>query len=89
MSSISLTQRAVEALKAPPRGRIEFFDRTLPGFGLRISDGGRKTWFVMYRVRGRKVRETIGHLAVIPNVADARQRARESIELAQRGVHCE
>lgn len=87
MSSISLTQRAVETLKAPPRGRIEYFDRTLPGFGLRISDAGRKTWFVMYRVRGRKVRETIGTVATIPNVGDARQRARESIELAQRGVH--
>jgi integrase len=87
VSSISLTQRAVETLKAPPRGRIEYFDRTLPGFGLRISDAGRKTWFVMYRVRGRKVRETIGTVATIPNVGDARQRARESIELAQRGVH--
>jgi integrase len=87
VSSISLTQRAVETLKAPARGRVEYFDRTLPGFGLRISDAGRKSWFVMYRVRGRKVRETIGTVATIPNVGDARQRARESIELAQRGIH--
>jgi integrase len=87
VSSISLTQRAVETLKAPARGRVEYFDRTLPGFGLRISDAGRKSWFVMYRVRGRKVRETIGTVATIPNVGDARQRARESIELAQQGVH--
>src|SRR5579862_8633528 len=87
MPTISLTQRAVEALNPPRTGRVEYFDRTLPGFGLRISDAGRKTWFVMYRVRGRKVRETIGTIATIPNVGDARQRARESIELAQRGVH--
>lgn len=87
VSSITLTQRAVEALRPPSRGRAEYFDKMLPGLGLRISDAGRKTWFVMYRVRGRKVRETIGTLATIPNVADARKRARESIELAQRGVH--
>lgn len=87
MSSITLTQRAVEAFRPPAQGRIEYFDKMLPGFGLRISDAGRKTWFVMYRVRGRKVRETIGTIAAIPNVGDARQRARESIELAQRGVH--
>jgi integrase len=87
VSSISLTQRAVEAFRPPAQGRVEYFDKTLPGFGLRISDAGRKTWFVMYRVRGRKVRETIGTVAAIPNVGDARRRARESIELAQRGVH--
>jgi integrase len=87
MPTISLTQRAVDALAPPRQGRVEYFDRVLPGFGLRVSDAGRKTWFVMYRVRRRKVRETIGTLATIPDVADARQRARESIELAQRGVH--
>jgi integrase len=87
MPTISLTQRAVDALAPPRQGRVEYFDRVLPGFGLRVSDAGRKTWFVMYRVRSRKVRETIGTLATIPDVADARQRARESIELAQRGVH--
>jgi len=87
MPSISLTQRAVDALNPPRQGRVEYFDRLFPGFGLRVSDAGRKTWFVMYRGRGRKVRETIGTLATIPNVAAARQRARESIELAQRGVH--
>jgi integrase len=87
MPTISLTQRAVDALGPPRQGRVEYFDRLLPGFGLRVSDAGRKSWFVMYRVQGRKVRETIGTLAAIPEVADARQRARASIELAQRGVH--
>jgi hypothetical protein len=87
MPTISLTQRAVDALKPPPKGRIEYFDRVLPGFGLRVTNAGRKTWIAMYRVGSKKVRETIGTLASIPNVGDARQRARQSIELAQRGVH--
>lgn len=87
MPAISLTQRAVELLKPPASGRTEYFDRALPGFGLRVSEGGRKTWFVMYRVQGQKVRETLGTFAAIPNVGDARNRARQSIDLAQSGVH--
>src|SRR5260370_1043074 len=66
---------------------MEYFDRALPGFGLRISDGGRKTWFVMYRVSGKKVRETIGTLNAIPSVAKARDKARLSIQQAQAGIH--
>jgi integrase len=87
MPTISLTQRAVDALKAPARGRAEYFDRALPGFGLRIADGGRRTWFVMYRVAGKKVRETIGTMNGIPSVAKARDLARLSIQQAQQGIH--
>src|SRR6201984_1485885 len=39
----------------------------------------------MYRVDGKLIRETIGTLALIPNVADARERARESMTAAQAG----
>jgi Arm DNA-binding domain len=87
MPTTKLTQPAVEKLKAPPSGRIEYWDNQLPGFGLRISETGRKTWVVMYRVRGKLVRETLGTVAVIPNVADARTRARESLLKAQAGVN--
>jgi integrase len=66
---------------------VEYFDRALPGFGLRIADGGRKTWFVMYRVSGKKVRETIATLSAIPSVATARDKARLSIQQAQAGIH--
>lgn len=59
----------------------------LPGFGLRLSDRGRKTWFVMYRVGGKKVRETLGTLAAIEKVEAARALARASIEQAQGGIN--
>ena len=87
MPTTKLTQPAIEKLKAPPSGRIEYWDNQLPGFGLRISETGRKTWVVMYRVGGKLVRETLGTAAVIPNVADARMRARESLVKAQAGVN--
>jgi len=44
MPKIKLTQPAVDKLKAACSGRLEFWDSERPGFGLRISDRGRKTW---------------------------------------------
>ena len=41
----------------------------------------------MYRVRGKLVRETLGSAALIPNVGDARSRARISLQKAQAGVN--
>src|SRR5690349_23221502 len=87
MPKIKLTQPAVDKLRAPSSGRVEFWDSQLPGFGLRISDRGRKTWIAMYRVNGKLIRETIGTAATIPNVGDARARARESLQSAQSGIN--
>jgi hypothetical protein len=44
MPTIRLTQRAVETLKPPATGRVEYWDSHLPGFGLRVAGSGRKTW---------------------------------------------
>jgi integrase len=85
MPTIRLTQRAVESLKPPKAGRIEYWDSYLPGFGLRVAESGRKTWVAMYRVQGKLVRETVGTTALIPNVAAARNRARESMQKARSG----
>jgi integrase len=93
MSRIKLTQAAVERLKPPTSGRVEYWDSQLPGFGLRVaaprprSKDGRKTWQAFYRVNGKMVRETLGTLAVIPDVAKARQLARESMAQARTGAH--
>src|SRR5207248_10466602 len=80
-----LTQRAVDMLKPPAIGRVEYWDSHLPGFGLRVAGSGRKTWVAMYRVGSKLVRETVGTLALIPNVAEARDRARESMQKARAG----
>jgi integrase len=85
MPTIRLTQRAVETLKPSAAGRIEYWDSHLPGFGLRVAHSGRKTWVAMYRVDGKLIRETFGTLALIPNVAEARDRARESLQKARVG----
>ena len=93
MPTTKLTQVAVDNLKPPGAGRVEWWDSQLPGFGLRISakrpgeEKPRKTWQVMYRVGGKKVRETLGTIAVIPKVDRARDLARASMQKAETGVH--
>ena len=95
MPRLKLTQAAVDKLRAPSSGRAEYWDSQLPGFGLRISASrpgriekdGRRTWQVMYRVKGKLVRETLGTVAVIPKIDEARARARESMRAAQSGVN--
>jgi integrase len=87
MPTIKLTQPAVEKLKPPQTGRVEYFDKQLPAFALRITATGHKSWIVMYRVEGKLVRETLGTVALIPKVDKARQLARESMRQAQAGIH--
>jgi integrase len=87
MPNLKLTQAAVERLKPPSSGRIEAWDSQLPGFGLRISASGSRTWQAFYRVKGKMVREKLGTLAQIPNVGTARQLARQSMTKARAGSH--
>lgn len=88
MPTIKLTQTAVDRLKPPSdMARIEYWDSQLPGFGLRITSEGRKVWQTMYRVAGgRQRRETLGTLATMPRVDDARNAARASMLKARQGV---
>jgi hypothetical protein len=37
MPTLKLTQAAVDRLRAPTSGRVEYWDSQLPGFGLRIA----------------------------------------------------
>src|ERR1700720_1916297 len=87
MPTLKLTQAAVDKLKPPATGRVEYWDSQLPGFGLRVSDTGRKTWQALYRVDGKMVREKLGTVAQIQSVADARERARQSMTKARSGAH--
>jgi integrase len=89
---LKLTQAAVDRLRPPTTGRIEYWDTILPAFGLRISASRpgrppRKTWVCTYRVAGRRVRETLGTTATLPKIDDARDLARASMQKALAGTH--
>ncbi len=74
MPKMKLTARGVENIKPPTAGQVDYWDTSPPGFGLRVSPTGRKSWVLMYRHGGRKRRLTIGTYPSIP-LAAARERA--------------
>ena len=41
------------ARRKPGKRGCEYWDIDLPGFGLRVNPGGRRTWFVLFRQRGK------------------------------------
>jgi hypothetical protein len=79
-----LTDKTVSGNKAPKSGRLEIWDKVLPGFGVRITDKGTKTYFVMYRLRGAQRRYKVGDASVI-KLGKARDRAREVMRLVKQG----
>ena len=60
LGRLALTDRTVRALKPPSTGRLDVWDEDNPGFGLRISAEGRRTWILMYRMGKTLRRLTLG-----------------------------
>lgn len=78
---LKFTDRTVLAVK-PTDKRVQYWDDSLPGFGLRVSPPnrksptGRKTWIVMYRrPTGSAVRLKLGTYPAV-GLADARLKAK-------------
>ncbi len=81
---IELTAIFVQTLKAPESGQLDYWDARIPGFGLRVSKNGRKSWTVMYRFRGLQRRIAVGTFPII-GLSDARQLARNILHEVQIG----
>ena len=67
----------------------EFYDSDFPfpgSFGLRVSSGGRKSFFLIFSQEGRRYRYTLG---VFPLIAldEAKDMAEELLRKVQRGVN--
>ena len=52
------------------------FDDEIPGFGVRVRAGGRRTWIAQYRIGRTQSRMTIGKTLALPE-AKARKQAKE------------
>lgn len=82
-----LTKRAVDAARP---GSLEHFlwDATVPGFGVRVTPQGVKSFVYQYRVRGEKNsrRYTIGRYGAW-TIEQARDRCRELVQMVARGEH--
>lgn len=79
-----LTDISVRALKAPDKGQVTHYDDTLPGFGVRVSQGGSKTFIVVYGPTRRRM--TIGRFPVV-SLSDARTEAKRVVAEATLGKH--
>jgi len=69
---MSLTDLQIRKLKLPKTGQKTYFDDTLPGFGVRVSQGGAKAFVVL--LGDRRQRRTIGRHPEM-KLADARRMA--------------
>ena len=77
MPTVDLTPRLARQSKPGPKDTI-LFDRSLPGFGLRIHPSGRKVWIVQARIEGRSRRLRIARHGEM-ELAQARRRARDML----------
>jgi integrase len=73
------TKPAIAGL-ALQQGKAELiaFDDDLPGFGIRLRAGGKRTWVVQYRVGRKQRRLTLGSTAAI-GLDQARSEARKTL----------
>ena len=74
---VDLTSRLARQSKPGGKDTI-LFDKTLPGFGLRIHSSGRKVYIVQARIEGRSRRIVIARHGEM-ELAEARRRARDML----------
>jgi integrase len=84
MPKISFTVRKLDSLK-PSEARVDYWDCGIPGLVLRVTPDGTKTFSILYRIGGRRRRYTLGGFPVL-KLADARDRAKDALELVRRGI---
>src|SRR5260370_40564937 len=82
----NLTSKFIENLQPRIDRRYEVRDLLLPGFGVRDSVNGKKSWFAVSRVNGRQVRHTIGSYPTV-SLGEAREAARLILKDIQLGLH--
>lgn len=91
MPKMKLTALAVARIAPPTRGQVDYFDTTVPAFGVRVSVAGARTYFVMTRVHGKLTRLTLGRAKLTDDdlglsLKDAREKAGQWVELTGRGI---
>lgn len=86
MASIDLTEHALSVLQTT-LSQEEFYDsRFFAGgsFGVRVSKTGRKVFFLIYSLNGRRKRMTLGTYPMM-SLSEARSRAIEIRQMVDRG----
>ena len=71
-----LTDVTIRTLKAPAKGAVIFYDDHITGFGIRISEGGTKSFIITHG--RRRERETLGRVGVV-SLQEARAEAKRRL----------
>ena len=79
----TLTDLTIRNLKAPEQGQRMYLDKNLPGFGVRVSQGGTKTFTLMHGPRRELTK--IGRFPIL-SLASARDQARNILAEEQLGI---
>ncbi len=83
--TFEFTDRALKSLPTPPKPQqLDYFDGKARGLGLRISYGGRRSFFAMYsNSAGKRQRVSLGEYGRIEDgklsLAQARKRAKAQL----------
>ena len=78
-----ITKRTLDALSVEHRDAV-FWDRDLPGFGIRVYPSGLKKYVIQSRGPGGSKRVTLGRHGKL-TADEARRRAAEAIDRIKRG----
>jgi integrase len=80
-----LTTATIKTLTLPPgMGDKTFFDDDLPGFGVRLRDGGSRKWIVQYDFGGKTRKFTLGAVGTL-ELGEARKRAKDILAAVRLG----
>jgi len=80
---MKLTKANVDRLKlSSSKKEIIVFDETLPGFGLHIRGGGKRSWVAQYRLGSKQRRVTLGTVETL----DRTKRVRGPRARSQRSI---
>jgi integrase len=61
MPKARLTALKIENMKPPKTGQQDVFDQGYPGFGIRLSYAGAKTFFYHFKLGGKSARMSLGN----------------------------
>jgi Arm DNA-binding domain len=84
----TLNDRILKTLKPAKAGsRYEVMDSIVPGFGIRVTESGQKTFVLVARFPGstNPTRRALGEYGAL-NLEKARQKARSWLEMLRRGI---
>ena len=84
MATVNLTDKRVRDLQPDAKGAF-LWDAKLPGFGVRVTPAGAKSYVVHYRIGRRSRRTTVGRVGEM-SLSAAKETAKEMLVAVRRGA---